>query len=140
MFFGEYEHNIDDKGRLTIPSKFRESLGTEFVVTKGLDQCLFVFTNEEWTAFQSKLGTLPLSDKDARMFMRFFVASALECSLDKQGRIGLTPSLRKYAKLDKESTIIGVSSRLEIWNRSLWEEYTDLDAEEIADRMAELGI
>lgn len=139
-FFGEFEHNIDDKGRLIIPSKFRESLGNSFVITKGLDGCLFVFSLSAWTDFEEKLKALPISDKDARIFTRFFFAGAAECALDKQGRISIPPMLRKYAALEKETKIIGVSDRLEIWSKNNWETYNDLDATAIADKMAELGI
>jgi MraZ protein len=143
MFFGEYEHNIDDKGRLIIPSKFRESLGGQFVLTKGLDCCLFVFSMEEWENFESKLKSLPVSDKDARAFTRFFFAGAADCELDRQGRASIPLSLRKYAKITKEVTIIGVSNRLEIWDSQLWSSYNDnddLNYEDIANNMAMLGI
>lgn len=139
-FFGEYEHNIDDKGRLTIPSKFRDSLGQSFMLTKGIDCCLFVFPMESWNAFEAKLKALPISDKDARDFTRFFFAGASECSLDRQGRISIPANLRRYAKLNKETRIIGVSDRLEIWSSDNWEAYNNLDAGAIADKMAELGI
>lgn len=140
MFFGEYEHNIDDKGRLIIPSKFREALGKDFVITKGLDCCLFVFSTEEWEIFVNKLRTLPISDKDARDFTRFFFSGASECALDKQGRISLPAPLRKHARLEKETKIIGVSNRLEIWNTENWDNYNNMDVSDIADKMAELGI
>lgn len=140
MLFGEYAHNIDDKGRLIIPSKFRDALGETFVITKGLDHCLFVFSMTEWTVFQDKLRALPISDKDARSFSRFFFSGAAECTLDKQGRISVPQSLRKYAKLDKETRIIGVANRLEIWNADDWDSYADIDASDIEDKMAELGI
>lgn len=140
MFFGEYEHNVDDKGRLIIPSKFRDALGKDFVITKGLDCCLFVFSMEEWGNFVEKLKTLPISDKDARDFSRFFFSGASECALDKQGRITILPTLRKYAQLEKETKIIGVSNRLEIWNNANWENYNNMDVSDIANKMAELGI
>lgn len=143
MFFGEYSHNIDDKGRLIIPSKFRESLSGQFVLTKGLDCCLFVFSLDEWDKFEEKLKALPVSDKNARAFTRFFFAGAADCELDRQGRVSVPASLRKYAKISKEVTIIGVSNRLEIWDNQVWEEYNqseDLDYEDIAENMAMLGI
>ena len=140
MFFGEYEHNIDDKGRLIIPSKFREALGKDFVITKGLDCCLFVFSTEEWEIFVNKLRTLPISDKDARDFTRFFFSGASECALVKQGRISIPATLRKHAELEKETKIIGVSNRLEIWNTENWDNYNNMDVSDIADKMAELGI
>ncbi|MDK2962580.1 MAG: transcriptional regulator MraZ [Eubacteriaceae bacterium] len=143
MFFGEHIHNIDDKGRLIIPSKFRESLGGQFVLTKGLDCCLFVFSMEEWENFEGKLKSLPVSDKNARAFTRFFFAGAADCELDRQGRATIPASLRKYAKISREVTIIGVSNRLEIWDSQCWESYNeseDLNYEEIAGNMAMLGI
>ncbi|WKY47273.1 division/cell wall cluster transcriptional repressor MraZ [Eubacteriaceae bacterium ES3] len=143
MFFGEHIHNIDDKGRLIIPSKFRESLGGQFVLTKGLDCCLFVFSMAEWEDFEGKLKSLPVSDKNARAFTRFFFAGAADCELDRQGRATIPASLRKYAKISREVTIIGVSNRLEIWDSQCWESYNeseDLNYEEIAGNMAMLGI
>lgn len=139
-FFGEYQHSLDDKGRLTIPSRFREALGQDFVITKGLDRCLFIFTAEEWEKFQEKLRGLPVSDKAARDFTRFFFSGAAECTLDRQGRVGIAPSQRKHASLDKEAMVIGVGSRLEIWDLAAWEEYNDMDPTDIADKLAELGI
>lgn len=115
MLIGEYRHNIDDKGRITIPSKFREEIGMKFVVTRGLDGCLFVYSMDEWNKIVSKLQTLPFTKKDARTFMRFFLSGATVCEFDKQGRINLTNSLILYAGIQKECTIIGVNDRLEIW-------------------------
>lgn len=115
MLIGEYRHNIDDKGRITIPSKFREEIGMKFVVTRGLDGCLFVYSMGEWNKIVSKLQTLPFTKKDARTFMRFFLSGATVCEFDKQGRINLTNSLILYAGIQKECTIIGVNDRLEIW-------------------------
>ena len=115
MLIGEYRHNIDDKGRIIIPSKFREEIGMKFVVTRGLDGCLFVYSMDEWNKIVSKLQTLPFTKKDARTFMRFFLSSATVCEFDKQGRINLTNSLILYAGIQKECTIIGVNDRLEIW-------------------------
>lgn len=143
MFIGEYQHNIDDKGRLIVPSKFREDLGSEFIVTKGLDKCLFVFPKQEWNKFEEKLKSLPISSKDARAFSRFFFAGAAECELDKQGRIMIPGNLRSYAEIIKETFIIGVSSRLEIWDRNNWENYNDdddLSYDAIAEKMSMLGI
>lgn len=141
MFMGEYNHTIDTKGRLIIPSKFREALGDEFVVTKGLDGCLFVYDNAEWQSFEAKLKALPLTNKDARQFVRFFLAGAAGVEVDKQGRILLPITLREFAGLDKEVVLVGVASRVEIWSREKWEaasEYEDM--EEIAEHMAELGL
>jgi MraZ protein len=143
LFIGEYQHTIDPKGRVIMPAKFREELGEKFVVTKGLDNCLFVYPNEEWRNLEQKLRTLPLTSKEARAFIRFFFAGAAECEVDKQGRILIPSNLREHAALDKELVIIGVSTRVEIWSRDAWVSYNDdssLDHEAIVERMAELGI
>jgi len=123
MFMGEFQHTIDEKGRLIIPAKFREDLGPTFVLTRGLDQCVFGYPMDEWKALEQKLKALPFTKKDARAFSRFFFSGASECQLDKQGRVNITPSLRDYAGLDKECIIIGVSNRIEIWSKSRWESY-----------------
>ncbi|MGN0308453.1 MAG: division/cell wall cluster transcriptional repressor MraZ [Lachnospiraceae bacterium] len=141
MFMGEYNHTVDTKGRLIIPSKFREALGDEFVVTKGLDGCLFVYDNTEWQSFEEKLKALPLTNKDARQFVRFFLAGAANVEVDKQGRILLPAVLREFAGLDKEVVLVGVASRVEIWSRAKWEESSGYeDMEEIAEHMADLGL
>lgn len=141
MFMGEYNHTIDIKSRLIIPSKFRETLGDAFVITKGLDGCLFVYDNREWAAFEEKLKALPLTNKDARQFVRFFLAGAAEVEVDKQGRILVPATLREFAKIEKEVVLVGVASRIEIWSKEKWEEtasYEDMD--EIAEHMADLGL
>lgn len=143
MFIGEYQHILDPKGRVIMPSKFRDDLGEKFVVTKGLDNCLFVYPLDEWQELERKLRTLPLTSKDARAFTRFFFSGASECELDKQGRILIPANLREYATLDKDLVIIGVSSRVEIWSKGKWDEYNDddnLDHQSIVEKMAELGI
>ena len=143
MFIGEYNHTLDDKGRITIPSKFRDGLGDEFVITKGLDSCLFVYPKDEWKIFEDKLKTLPLTSKDARAFVRFFFAGASQCNLDKQNRVLLPQNLRIHSELQKEAVIIGVSTRIEIWSKEKWNEYIEdenLSYENIAENMAELGI
>ncbi len=141
MFMGEYNHTIDAKGRLIIPSKFREALGDEFVVTKGLDGCLFVYDNKEWSAFEEKLKSLPLTNKDARRFVRFFLAGATLAEVDKQGRILVPGTLREFAGLEKEVVLVGVGSRVEIWSKDRWEDAASYDdVEEIAEHMAELGL
>jgi MraZ protein len=143
LFIGEYQHSIDPKGRVFMPAKFREDLGEKFVVTKGLDNCLFVYPNEEWRSLEQKLRTLPLTSKEARAFIRFFFAGAAECEADKQGRILIPANLRDYAGLEKDLSIIGVSTRVEIWNRDAWESYngeSSMDQEAIIEKMAELGI
>ena len=141
MFMGEYNHTIDAKGRLIVPSKFRESLGDTFVVTKGLDGCLFVYDNEEWTAFEEKLKSLPITNKEARQFVRFFLAGAAEVEVDKQGRILVPNILREFAQISKDVVLIGVASRIEIWSKERFDgmaAYEDMD--EIAEHMAELGL
>ena len=141
MFMGEYNHTIDAKGRLIIPAKFREVLGDEFVVTKGMDGCLFVFDNSEWQVFAGKLRSLPMIDKEVRQFTRFFLAGAASVEVDKQGRILLPSVLRDFAGITKDTVLIGVGSRIEIWSKDRWEgtvTYQDMD--EISTHMVELGI
>lgn len=143
MFIGEYQHTLDSKGRIIIPSKFREGLGYEFVMTKGLDDCLFVYPKDEWKILEDKLKALPLTNRDARAFIRFFFSGATECILDKQGRVVIPANLREHSKLQKDSVIIGVSTRIEIWSKDRWENYIDddnLSYDIIAEKMAELGI
>lgn len=143
LFIGEYRHSLDVKGRIIVPSKFRDGLGDKFVLTKGLDGCLFAYSKEEWANFEEKIKTLPLTNKDARAFIRFFFAGAVECEIDKQGRTLIPPMLREHAGLNKDLVIIGVSSRVEIWSQEKWDNYSeaeDLDADELAEKMALLGI
>ncbi len=141
MFMGEYNHTIDAKGRLIVPSKFREKLGEEFVVTKGLDDCLFVYPLDEWAHIEEAFRKVPLTNKKARDFVRFFFAGAASCEVDKQGRILLPPSLRAYAGLEKEIVSAGVLNRVEIWDKEKWERSNDItDIDGIADYMAELGV
>jgi len=137
MFMGEYHHTIDDKGRLTLPSKVREQLGYDFVVTRGLDHCLFVYPKNGWTEIINKYQSLP-NTKDARNFMRFFLSGATEVNLDKQGRINIATPLISYASLEKECIIIGVNDHLEIWSEELWNCFMDENEEnftEIADNL-----
>src|SRR5690606_32735265 len=117
MFMGEYQHSIDEKGRIIVPAKFRDSLGQSFVVTRGMDNCLFVYPDKEWSVMEQKLKALPLMKSEARAFTRFFLAGATECELDKQGRVNIPSNLREHAKLDKECVVIGVGSRVEIWSK-----------------------
>ena len=141
MFMGEYNHTIDAKGRLIIPAKFREALGDEFVVTKGMDGCLFVFDNSEWQAFAEKLRSLPMIDKEVRQFTRFFLAGAASVEVDKQGRILIPSVLREFADITKDAGLIGVGSRIEIWSKDRWEgTVTYQDMEDISKHMVELGI
>ena len=141
MFMGEYNHSVDAKGRMIVPSKFREQLGNEFVVTKGLDGCLFAYSHEEWQRIEDSLREKPLTSKDARKFMRFFFAGAANCELDKQGRILVPQTLREFAGLEKEVVLTGNLDRIEIWSKEKWSEncnYDDMD--NIAESMQDMGI
>lgn len=143
MFIGEYQHSIDSKGRIIVPSKFREELGFKFILTKGLDNCLFLYSMEEWNKFQESLSALPVGRKEARAFVRYFFSGAVECEVDKQGRLNIPQHLREHAKIDKEVVTIGVMSRAEVWSKQEWERYNgdaNLGYDEIAEKMAELGI
>lgn len=133
MLMGEYHHNIDDKGRLIIPSKFREEIGNNFIVTKGLDGCLFVYSTNNWEKIISKLKTLPFTKQDARTFMRFFLASANKTDFDKQGRINIPNALLEYAKIQKECIIIGVLDRLEIWDAALYQKTMEKNYDSFSD-------
>ncbi|WP_422444206.1 division/cell wall cluster transcriptional repressor MraZ [Thermoanaerobacterium sp. DL9XJH110] len=142
MFMGQFQHSLDSKGRLIIPSKFRELLGDSFILTKGLDRCLFVYPKDEWAMLEQKLKTLPFTQKDARAFIRFFFSGAVETEIDRQGRILIPPPLREHARIDKDVVIIGVSNRAEIWSQEEWEAYSREAAvsyEEIAEKL-DLGI
>ena len=143
LFIGEYEHSVDAKGRLIMPAKLRDEIGETFVITKGLDGCLFAYSKTEWAAFEQKLSTLPLSSKNARDFTRFFLSGAIECEIDKQGRFLITSNLRSFAEIEKDVVIIGVNTRIEIWSKAKWQEYSQNDAinvDEIAENMTMLGI
>lgn len=141
MFVGEYNHSVDAKGRVIVPAKFRDILGDEFYVTRGLDDCLFVFSNEEFSVFEEKLRALPMSNKDARKFVRFFLAGATQVQVDKQGRILLPNVLREFAKIEKDVVVVGVGGRAEIWSKDNWNDTTTYDdMDDIASHMEELGI
>lgn len=143
MFMGEYQHSLDAKGRLIIPAKFRDELGESAVMTRGLDNCLFLFPLSEWKSLEEKLKTLPLTKADARQFVRFFFSGATDCELDKQGRIVVPQNLRDYGKMDKEVTVIGVSNRVEIWSTENWSTYMDAaeeSYEEIAEHIVDFGL
>ena len=143
MLIGEYEHSLDVKGRLIMPAKIREDMGEKFIVTKGLDGCLFGFSQKEWANFEEKLKTLPLTNKNARDFVRFFLSGATECEIDKQGRFLIASNLREYANMEKDVVIIGVGTRLEIWNKEKWKSYNsdeNISADAIAENMTMLGI
>lgn len=123
MFMGEYQHAVDAKGRLIVPAKFREALGETFVVTRGLDHCLFGYPMNEWRKLEEKLKDLPMTKKDTRAFARFFFSGATEVEIDKQGRINLPSTLITHAHLEKECVVLGVSNRIEIWAKDAWESY-----------------
>ena len=143
MLLGEYEHTLDAKGRLAMPAKLRESLGSKFIITKGLDGCLFVYDMEQWHQLEQKLAALPMSRKTARDFTRFLFGGACEGECDKQGRVLLPANLRRHAGLEKDAVIVGVDSRAEIWDAGRWNEYNEENAEdvsELAEQLADLGI
>ncbi len=141
MFMGEYNHTVDAKGRLIVPSKFRELLGEEFVITKGLDGCLFMYSSEEWNSIEAKFREVSQFSKDARKFARFFFASAAVCEVDKQGRVLISAVLREFAGIEKEVVLAGVVNRIEIWSKDRWQETSAYDdVEEVAEHMASLGI
>lgn len=130
---GEFHHNIDAKGRLIIPSKFRDEIGQTFVVTRGLENCLFVYPENEWQQIVTKLKSLPFTKKDARSFNRFFLSGATDCVFDKQGRINIPGVLSDFAGLEKECVIIGVNDRLEIWSKQNWENFLTSNEESLSD-------
>lgn len=141
MFMGEYQHIVDTKGRLFIPARLREGLGDLFVLTKGLDGCLFAYPCQEWQVLEQKLKSLPFTRRDARAFVRFFFSGATECEVDKQGRILIPGNLREYSKLEKEAVVIGVSTRVEIWSAIEWENYKTKAAssyEDIAEKIIDI--
>ena len=140
MFMGEYNHSIDAKGRMIVPSKFREEFGSECVITKGFDGCLYGYTTEEWKNIEEKFKTVNMTSKDARKFLRFFFSGAASCEIDKQGRVLIPPVLREYAGLDKDIVTAGTLSRIEIWDKNRWQDNTYDDMDEIAEHMAELGL
>ena len=138
MFIGEYHHTIDEKGRIIIPVKFRDELKNNFIITRGLEECLFVYPMDNWNKICEKLGSLPFTKKDARVFNRFFMSGATEVELDKQGRVNVNSPLISYAKLTKECVIIGTGDRLEIWAKESWDNFfnsTKDDMSDIADTL-----
>ena len=140
MFMGTYGHSIDAKGRVIVPAKFREVLGDSFVVTLGLDGCLFVYPEEEWEDFVKQLKELPGS-KEARKLQRYFMAGAAPCDVDKQGRVLIPSNLREKAELEKDIVFVGVMSKIEIWSRKRWDENDDFDnVDDIAEHMSEFGL
>lgn len=143
MFMGEYQHQLDTKGRMIVPAKFRDELTEHFVITRGLDKCLFGYPLDEWKRIEEKLKTLPITKRDARKFMRLFFSGAVEVELDKQGRINIPKNLMEYAGLSKECTVIGVSTRIEIWDRNSWDNFyedTEEHYEEIAEELIDFDL
>lgn len=143
MFIGEYSHNLDDKGRLAVPKKFRSELEHGLVVTRGLDRCLFVYTLTEWKEIATKLANLPFSQANSRAFSRLMLAGAMDLTVDKQGRVSIPEYLRTYAGLEKEVVVTGLYNRLEIWDSAAWDDYTtrtESESNDIAEQLTELGI
>jgi MraZ protein len=143
LFLGEFQHSLDSKGRIILPAKFRDALADGLVITKGMEKCLFIFSRSEWPHLEDKVQSLPLTKRDARKFSRFFFAGAMKEVLDKQGRVLIPENLRKYAELNRDVVIIGVSNRLEVWSKENWEVYLE-EAEssyvEVAEEMTDLGL
>ena len=133
MLMGEHHHNIDEKNRLVVPSKFRTDLGKEFVITRGLEKCLFVYPKADWENIVNKLSTLPFTHKDARNFMRFFMSGADICSLDASGRVSIASPLIEYAGLTKECVIIGANDHLEIWSETAWNAFLNDNMDDFSD-------
>ena len=143
MFIGEYTYSIDDKKRLAIPGKFRQTLGKKAIITRGLDNCLFLYPAREWEKLAKKLSQLPLAQADARGFARIMLAGAMEVNLDRLGRILIPDYLKKYASLQKKIVIAGLYNRIEIWDEKNWDLYKqkiEKEAGDIAERLKELGV
>jgi MraZ protein len=143
MLLGEFKHNLDAKGRLAIPAKFRSSLSVGAIITRGLDDCLFIFSREEWEALAKKLVSLPLAAANSRAFVRLMLAGAADVELDSQGRVLIPDYLRAYAGVKKEAVVTGLYNRIEVWDSARWEQYkkrTEGASQEIAERMSDLGI
>lgn len=141
MFMGRYNHTIDAKGRLSVPAKYRETLGDEFVVSKGMDGCLFAYANEDWKVFEEKLASLPLINPEARQFARFFLSGAMSVTVDKQGRILMPQDLREFAGLEKDVVLAGMGGRIEIWSLEKWNENSrQTDIAQISQGMMNLGL
>ncbi len=143
MFMGEYQHSLDEKGRMIIPAKFREDLGEKFIVTRGLDNCLFVYPLVQWKILEEKVRELPTSHADTRSFVRLFFSGAVEAELDKQGRVVISQKLREHAKIEKDVFVIGVSTKVEIWSKEAWEAYAvkaNESYEAIAETIVNIGI
>ena len=142
MLIGEYHHNIDEKNRLVIPSKFRADIGKKFILTRGLDKCLFIYSSNEWETIVAKLKKLPFTHKDSRYFTRFFLSGAIECELDNAGRVCITSPLIEYADITKECVIIGANDRLEVWSKESWDKFLNdnsTEFENIAENLFNEG-
>jgi MraZ protein len=143
MFIGEFAHTLDEKGRVSVPKKFRAALEDGLVLTRGLDNCLFVYTKTEWEKLAEKLASLPFAQANTRAFARLMLAGAMDAEVDKQGRVVVPEYLRTFAKLGKDVVIAGLYNRLEIWDQHTWTAYkekTEAESGEIAERMSELGV
>ncbi len=143
MLLGEFKHNLDIKGRMAIPAKFREELKSGAIITRGLDNCLFIFTSKEWQLLASKLTALPLAQANSRAFTRLMLAGAMDVEVDSQGRVLLPDYLRQYAGLSKSVVVTGLMNRIEVWDSEKWEKYkakTENSSDEIAEKLGELGI
>lgn len=143
MFIGEYTYSLDEKKRLGLPVRFRGLLGKKAIITRGIDQCLFIFSTKEWQSLAEKISKLPLSQSDARGFSRLMLGGAMEVSIDNMGRILIPDYLKKYASLNKKTILVGVLNRIEVWDEGVWEKYkgvTEKEGENIAERLKELGI
>jgi len=141
VFIGQYQHTVDGKGRMFMPARFREQLGDAFIITRGLDNCLFIYTQHEWADLTAKLESLQFTRRDHRAFARMFFSGAAECTLDGQGRCLIPPHLRDHARLEREAVIIGVSNRIEVWSRQGWETYNEQAAvsyEDTAEKLESL--
>lgn len=136
MFMGEYHHNLDSKGRLIIPAKFRDQIGDEIIFTRGMEGCIFGYPQAEWQKIEAKLAKLPLTQRSARKFTRLFYSGAMETEFDKQGRVNLTATLKEHADLIKKCVIVGVSNRIEIWSEDRWQKFAD-EADDNYDDIAE---
>lgn len=143
MLIGEYNHTLDDKNRMSLPSKFRAELGKKVVITHGLDHCLFVYSVDEWKKFTSKLGELSMGQGDARSFTRFILGSAAESGVDKSGRILIPEFLKGFAKLKSKVVVVGIGNRVELWNEAAWKQYktgVEKKADTLAEKLGEIGM
>ncbi len=143
MLIGEFKHNLDQKGRVSIPAKFRQKFAEGLILTRGIDQCIWGFSKSEWEKVVNRITNLPLSQSSARAFARLMLSGAFETEIDNQGRVLIPEILRKYANLEKKTVIVGMYNRIEIWDEKKWEEYkkqTEENSEEIAERLSDLGI